>query len=96
MMSLQDQILKSLSEVVDPETGLSVVRMGLVRDLKVEEGSGKVSLAIRPTSFLCPMAFKLGAEIRDAVRSVAGVSNVDITVENFARAKELNLLLAKE
>ena len=94
-MSMQNQILSKLSEVVDPETGLDVVRMGLIRSITVEEESGEVNLAFRPTSFLCPMAFKLGADIRDAVNNVTGVNKVDIKVENFVRAKELIQLLAR-
>ena len=96
MTSMQDQILHKLSEVVDPETGLNVVRMGLIRDISVEEKAGKVSLAFRPTSFLCPMAFKLGADIRDAVKSITGVNRVEIRVEHFARSQELNQMLARD
>ena len=94
-MSLQERIVHELSEVVDPETGLNVVRMGLIRGITVEEKSGKVSLTFQPTSFFCPMAFKLGADIRDAVKGTAGVNTVNIRVENFARATELNELLAR-
>lgn len=95
-MSMQDQILYKLSEVADPETGLNVIRMGLIRDISFEEKTGEVHLAFRPTSFFCPMAFKLGVDIRDTVKGIAGVNKVDIKVENFARAKELNELLAQQ
>ena len=29
-MNLQAQVMRKLSDVIDPETGLSVVRMGLI------------------------------------------------------------------
>jgi copper chaperone CopZ len=38
------------------------------------------------------MAFKLAADISEAVRSVGGVSSVAIKVENFERAAELEAL----
>jgi len=92
---IQSAIEKRLSKVVDPETGLDVMRMGLIRDLEVS--GGEVSLTFRPTSPICPVAFSLGADIHDAVRSVEGVRRVVIRVENFDRAEELeHLLMEKE
>lgn len=96
MMDLKERIEQELSEVIDPETGLSVVRMGLIRDMKVDSGKGAVSLIFRPTSYFCPMAFKLAVDIRNAVVSVPGVRTVAIRAEDFARANELNEILAEE
>lgn len=91
---MEQLIEERLSEVIDPETGLDVGRMDLVHDLRVE--GGRVTLVFRPTSPVCPMAFKLAADIRDAIRSVPGVSRVTIKVENFRRAAELESLLEDE
>jgi len=52
-----------------------------------------VHLVFRPTSFFCPMAFKLAVDIRDAIKKVSGVASVKIEVRDFARANELNALL---
>jgi len=90
-----EQIIKEkLSKVIDPETGLDVGRMDLVHNLQVE--GGYVTLVFRPSSPVCPMAFKLAADIRDAVRSVPGVSRVTVKVENLHRAAELESLLEDE
>ena len=83
-----------MSRVVAQETGLGILRMGLVRDLVVDEQTGDVHLIFRPSSFLCPMTFKLAVDIKDAMRGVAGVNSLRMTVEDFARARELNHLLA--
>ena len=88
----QSAIEKKLSKVKDPETGLDVMRMGFIRNLDVSRG--RVSLLFRPSSPVCPPAFRLGADIREAVLSVTGVERVDIRVENFNRAGELERLLA--
>ena len=93
-MSLQNRIMQRLSRVVAPETGLGILRMGLVRDFVVDEQTGDVHLIFRPSSFLCPMTFKLAVDIKDAIKGIAGVNSLRITVEDFARARELNHLLA--
>jgi len=91
-----DSILKTtietrLSEVVDPGAGIDVMRMGLLKDLKVEDGT--VSLTFRPSSTVCPIAFSLAPSIKDAIKSVPGVSAVKMRIENFNRASELQQLL---
>ena len=90
-MKVEQLIKDRLSEVTDPETGLDVGRMDLVHNLRVE--GGHVTLVFRPASSVCPMAFKLAADIRGAIRSVPGVSRVTVKVENFGRAAELESLL---
>ena len=91
---MEELIRERLSEVIDPETGLDVGRMDLVHDLRIEDG--RVTLVFRPTSPVCPMAFKLAAAIRDSIRSVPGVNRVTVKVENFRRAAELESLLDGE
>ncbi|GAB4348224.1 MAG: metal-sulfur cluster assembly factor [Candidatus Abyssubacteria bacterium] len=88
--------MQKLASVIDPETRLNVVRMGLVHELEVDETTGTVRIVFRPTSYFCPMAFKLAAEIRDAVKAVPGVNSLRVKVKDFARAEELNRLLAED
>ena len=86
--------MQKLSDVIDPETGLSVTRMGLIRDLSIDEKTGDVHLVFRPTSFLCPVPLKLAEGIKNAIENIADVGNVRIKVEGYARAKQLNQLLS--
>jgi metal-sulfur cluster biosynthetic enzyme len=88
--------MQDLSHVIDPETGLSVVRMGLVYELDVDEGAGDVRVIFRPTSYFCPLAFKLALDIRDTIKKVPGVNSLRVEVADFARAKELNQLLSED
>jgi metal-sulfur cluster biosynthetic enzyme len=61
-MSDPDQIraaiLEKLATVIDPETGVDVVRMRLIEDLAVGE-NGRVCYKFRPSSPLCPIAIPL-------------------------------------
>lgn len=91
---LREAIENKLSEVVDPGAGLDVTRMGLVRDLTVEDGS--VSLVFRPSSPVCPMAFSLAPAIKETIESISGVKSVRMAIQNFNRAAELEELLGDE
>ena len=56
--SLRKNILERLARVIDPETGVDVMRMRLIEDLTVDE-AGKVNYKFRPSSPLCPIALPL-------------------------------------
>lgn len=89
--SLLKEIEEKLSQIVDPETGMDVLRIRLARDIQVDQGNVRITL--RPSSQVCPIAFKLGAMIKDAISSVAGVVGLTIEVKNYIRASELESLL---
>ncbi len=89
---LYNAVLERLSRVIDPETGVDVVRMRLIEDLKVDS-NGHVSYKIRPSSELCPLALPLSLEIQNAVKQVAGVTSQDLEIVGYIHAEALTELL---
>lgn len=89
---LRKAILARLSSVIDPETGVDVVRMRLIEGLTVDE-TGVVRYTFRPSSPLCPLAVPLALSIRQAVAEVEGVADQEIEVVGYIRAEELNAML---
>ena len=92
--TIETRVRDCLAQVIAPDVGLAVTRMGCVRDLRVH--GGHVSLVFRPSSSVCPAAFHLASMIQQAVRAVPGVCKVTMQVENFDRAHELASLLADQ
>lgn len=90
-MSRKDELEQVLSEIIDPETGLSILRMDIIHDLV--ENNGEVSLVFRPSSPVCPMAYSLANAIKQKINSIEWVDSVTINVENFVRADHLQTLL---
>jgi metal-sulfur cluster biosynthetic enzyme len=90
--SLLEVISECLSTVIDPETGVDVMRMRLVEDLAVDE-NGVASYTFRPSSPLCPLAVPLALSIRDAIADVEGVTRQEIKVAGYVGAEELSGLL---
>jgi len=85
-------ILERLARVLDPETGVDVVRMRLIENLQVDE-QGRVSYIFRPSSSLCPLAVPLAIEIRRAVQETPGVTGQAMRVEGYVGSDALNALL---
>ena len=89
---LRAAIIQKLSTVIDPETGLDVMRMRLIEDLAVDE-HGYVSFKFRPSSPLCPIAVPLSLEIKRAVAQVEGVTGQDLEIVGYLQAEELTELI---
>jgi metal-sulfur cluster biosynthetic enzyme len=89
---VREAILERLATVIDPETGVDVVRMRLIENLRVDV-QGCVSYTFRPSSPLCPIAVPLAVEIRRTVREVPGVAAQAIRVEGYVGGEELTALL---
>ncbi len=91
-MGLLEKIEESLGQVMDPETGMDVIRMKLVRDLRVGQ-EGDVELTFRPSSVLCPIGFQLGINIKEAVLQVPGVKSVRVHVDGYIHGEQLKKIL---
>jgi metal-sulfur cluster biosynthetic enzyme len=95
-MTLREQILLRLVEVIDPETGIDVLRMRLVEDLTVDEATGVVVYTFRPSSPLCPIAHSLAVDIKRAIAKVDGIQEQKITVEGYVKAQELTEIINQD
>ena len=91
--TLKENILTALQEVIDPETGVDVIRMRLVENLEVDE-KGVVSYTFRPSSPVCPIAVTLAMSIKSAVSEVEGVEYQEILVKDYVGAKQLSEYLS--
>lgn len=89
---LEQVVIQQLSQVIDPETNIDVIRMRLVQDLSVDE-NGKVTYIFRPSSPLCPIAVPLALSILQAIGKVEGVTAQNMTVVDYVGADELNEII---
>jgi len=95
-VELEQAVVERLRQVIDPETGVDVVRMRLVEELEVDGKTGRVRYRFRPSSPLCPLAVPLALSIRDAIAGVPGVREQQIEVVGYVGAEELNALLGEQ
>ena len=94
-MKLDEKIMERLKRVIDPETGMNVVEMDLIKDLGTT-ADGEVKLKFRPSSFVCPLAFRLAMEIWQSVQEVEGVNGLHLEVVDCLWAEQINQVLREE
>ena len=66
-------VIKAIRPVIDPELDVSIVDLGLVRGIEIEEGTGEVTVELTLTSPMCPMGPEIMAAVRRQVLRVPGV-----------------------
>jgi metal-sulfur cluster biosynthetic enzyme len=74
-------IVEALRTVHDPccrEKGISVVDMGLIESVDVEEGGATVRLVL--TSGWCPFAVDLLSQVRERIESLDGIDGVVVEI----------------
>ena len=72
----KDKIMEKLQNVMDPETGFSVVDMGFIYDVDVD--GSQVNIDMTLTTPGCPMHRMFTKKVEEEVKSVEGVENVDV------------------
>jgi metal-sulfur cluster biosynthetic enzyme len=76
--SKEEELLESMRSVIDPEIGLNVVELGLIRNIEVDEANNTANLTMILTTPFCPY----GPQIIEQVRMVgAKVMDNGVTVE---------------
>jgi len=91
-MQLREKVIQELREVIDPETLVDVISMGLIKNLNVTE-DGKVSLEFQPSSPVCPLALPLALDIQNALKTLSEIQDLSVTISNHRMADEVNRYL---
>ncbi len=74
----KDDVLAALRRVKDPELGMDVVSMGMIRDLVVR--GDEVDFTLELTTPACPFNAQIEQAVREAVQGVKGVKSVKMRV----------------
>jgi metal-sulfur cluster biosynthetic enzyme len=75
-MVTENVVRTALRKVKDPELNLSVVDLGLVYDIQVQDGEVRVQMTL--TSPGCPSGPEILGDAQRAVEAVEGVTKVDV------------------
>ena len=83
MAPTPEQVREALVPVVDPELDLSIVALGLVRDVTVDTEAESVHVAMTLTSPFCPLGPEIVAAAEEAITALDGVTaaRVDLVWE---------------
>lgn len=83
-MSVQEEeVLKALKTVIDPDLKRDIVSLGFVKDLRID--GSKVGFTLELTTPACPLKAELEEGARSAAMTVEGVDAVDVKVTSSVR-----------
>src|SRR4051812_1009235 len=72
-----DDVRRSLQGVIDPELHVSIVDLGMVDDVLVDD-DGRVVVRVSLTTAGCPLRGQIKRDVESKVRGLRGVSAVTV------------------
>ena len=76
MTITREQVRSALSDVIDPELGMSIVELGLVYGVDIHDDAVHVTMTL--TTAGCPLRASITDWARQAIMRIPGVETVDI------------------
>jgi len=74
----QNQVYRRLVRVIDPELGLSIIKLGLVYDMEIEDGA--VTVIMTMTTPACPLGEVLTRDVQRLVGELPWVTTVAVRI----------------
>jgi FeS assembly SUF system protein len=74
---LEEKIIRELKEIYDPEIPVNIYEIGLIYKIQIDDDF-LVHVVMTLTTPNCPVAESLPAEVREKVKGVEGVKDVDL------------------
>lgn len=78
-LEMEEQIRNALREVIDPEVGIDIVDLGLLRDVHVN-ADGRAEIDMVLTTKGCPLVDYLSQQVRRRVEGIPGITSVEVKV----------------
>ena len=78
-MEREEEIREALQDVLDPEVGIDIVDLGLIKDIiMLDDETVEVDMVL--TSQVCPMVSHLTEQVRRRVEGLNGIRQVEVKV----------------
>jgi ATP-binding protein involved in chromosome partitioning len=78
-VELVTQLRERLGLVRDPELQASIVELGMVGEIEVDE-AGHVAIEVNLTTSACPLRSQIERDVQSAAREIEGVSGVELRI----------------
>jgi len=79
MSDIKNKVIEEIKKIFDPEIPVNIYELGLIYKLDVDE-KNKVNIDMTLTSPNCPVAESLPKEVKENVKKVEGVSDVNLNL----------------
>jgi Mrp family chromosome partitioning ATPase len=88
-MATVEQVREVLKSVMDPELRRSIVELGMVRDVSIQDSQVNLTLAL--TTMACPLKDKISGDAREAVLALKDVDQVKVELTEMTSQEKQRL-----
>ena len=78
-MKIKEKVIEEIKKIYDPEIPVNIYELGLIYDIDVDQNNN-VMINMTLTSPNCPVAESLPNEVKDSIKKVEGVSDVNLNL----------------
>jgi len=79
MSDIKSKIIEEIKKIYDPEIPVNIYELGLIYKIDVDE-KNKVNIDMTLTSPNCPVAESLPNDVKNNIKKVEGVSDVNLNL----------------
>ena len=78
-MDLKEKVIAEIKKIYDPEIPVNIYELGLIYDIIVDD-KNNVKIDMTLTSPNCPVAESLPNEVKESVKEIKEIKNVDLNL----------------
>ena len=78
-MEIKEKVIAEIKKIYDPEIPVNIYELGLIYDVTVDQ-ENKVYVKMTLTTPNCPVAESLPNEVKNSVKEIKEVKNVDLNL----------------
>ena len=78
-MELKDKVIAEIKKIYDPEIPVNIYELGLIYDINVDKDNN-IKIDMTLTSPNCPVAESLPNEVKNSVKEIKEVKDVDLNL----------------
>ena len=79
MSDIKSKVIEVIKKIFDPEIPVNIYELGLIYKIEVDE-KNKINIDMTLTSPNCPVAESLPNEVKENIKKVEGVSDVNLNL----------------
>lgn len=94
--AIVNDIKDKLANIADPHMGISIVEMGLVREIDVDEDNKTVKITLAPTNPGCMSIANIAMAARLEAEKLDAIDKAEVNVVDHMMADTINEMVNKE
>ena len=87
---IKEKINDKLAGIADPHMGISIVEMGLIQNIEVDEANKKAVITVKPTNPMCMSVANIAMAVRIEAEKLDEIDKAEINVIDHMMSNEVN------